>query len=265
MSKELAKLVALSTYGNLYLHGKDNELDIEQYVTQHCHGLDFIDPPIEGIAGSSKVLAPDAKKWFSYLKNQDAKRIKILYKPSSQAGLPDHISAAFVGGGSRWLVEVQFVDKSHLYLGGWVPPEDSVSDSWKTHFVRLERELDHIEYPALTVTESREQIARVLRALIEFVKRIEHTQHWADNFNNSLKTLNEFEPQASDDFIPSGIYSKDARQLIETAFRSWVFGGMGSWNDLAFSGEDHEQYAVLTRELYEAVCNAIVSGVNSYT
>ena len=183
----------------------------------------------------------------------------------SQTGLPDHISAAFVGGGSRWFVEVQFDDKSHLYLGGWVPTEGPVSDSWKTHFVRLELDLNHLEYPATTVTESREKIARVLRPLIDFTKRFEHIKNWADNFDNSLKTLTEFEPQASDDFIPSGIYSKEARQLIETAFRSWVFGGMGSWNDLAFNGEDHEQYGVLTGKLYEAVCIAIVSGVNSYT
>ena len=265
MSQRLEQIVALVTYGNLFLHNQDGGYDIEQYVSQHCHGLDFIDPPVEGIAGSSKVLAPDAYKWFSYLKAQDARRIKLHYKKSSRVGLPDHLSAAFVGGGSEWFVEVQFEDKSHLYMGGWTPAEGSVSDPWKTHYVRLERDMEHLEDKTPTVPESREQFDRVLRNLSEFAGRFDHTQNWVNNFNNALKALEEFEPQDSDEFIPPGIYSKEAHQLIETAFRSWVFGGMASWNDLAFSGVDQELYTSLSEDLYSTLCQAIVSGVNSYT
>lgn len=178
--------------------------------------------------------------------------------------MPDHLSAAFVGGGSEWFVEVQFEDKSHLYLGGWIPSEGSNSDTWKTHYVRLERNMNHMKDLTPSVTESRKRISVLLRNLSNFARRFDYSKNWVDNFDNSLMTLEEFEPQVNDDFIPSGIYSKDARQLIETAFRSWVFGGMGSWNDLAFSGDDQERYSKLTKELYEAVCGAIVSGVNSY-
>ena len=263
MSQKHEQLVALVTYGNLYLQNKSSEFDIENLVTQHCHGLDFIDRPIEGIAGSDKVLASDANKWFDYLKGGNAKRIKLHYRSSSQTELPDHISSAFVEGGSQWFVEVQYKDKSHLYLSGWVPSEGSVSH--KTHCVLLERDLDHLEDLAPSVSESRTQIGKVLENLSEFAGRFDHTQNWADNFNNSLKTLNDFEPIESDDFIPSGIYSRDTRQLIETAFRSsGVFGGMGSWNDLAFSGADQEQYTAFSKELYSTLCQAIVSGVNSY-
>ena len=265
MSQKLEQLVALATYGNLYLQDHEGEFDIEQFVTHHCHGLDFIDPPIEGIAGSEKVLASDTSKWFSYLKSQDAKRIKLHYTQSSHTDLPDHLSAAFAGGGSRWFIEVQFEGKSHLYLGGWVPTEGSVSDAWKTHHVRIERDIDHIEDLTPSVTESREQIGSVLKNLSGFAGRFDHTKNWVDNFNSALETLEKFDPQVSDDFIPAGIYSKDARQLIETAFRSWVFGGMGSWNDFAFSGDDQDQYTTLSKKLYSIVCQSIVSGVNSYT
>ena len=259
MSQKLEQVVSLVTYGNVYLQNKSTEFGIENLVTQYCHGFDFIDRPIEGIAGSEKVLASNTYKWFKYLKDQEAKRIKLYYKPASQTELPDHISSAFVGGESQWFVEVQFEDKSHLYLS----TQGSVSH--KDHYVLLERDLDHLENLAPSVSESRKQIGKVLVDLSKFAGRFDHTQNWASNFNNSLKTLKEFEPEDSDDFIPSGIYSKEARQLIETAFRSsGVFGGMGSWNDLAFSGEDQEQYTALSEELYSTLCQAIVSGVNSY-
>ncbi len=263
MSNKFEQVVSLVTYGNLYLQNKSFEFDFENLVTQHCHGLDFIDRPIEGIAVSTKVIASDAYKWFEYLKGRDAKRIKLHYRSSSQTELPDHICSAFVGGGSQWFVEVQYEEKSHLYLSGWVPSEGSVSH--KTHCVLLERDLDHLEDLAPSVSASRKQIEKALRDLSEFAGRFDNTQNWAENFNNSLKTLTEFGSQKSDDFIPSGIYSKDARQLIETAFSSsGVFGGMGSWNDLAFSGEDQERYTALSADLYSTLCQAIVSGVNSY-
>jgi len=105
----------------------------------------------------------------------------------------------------------------------------------------------------------------VLQELAEFAGKFDYSKHWVANFNYSLKALNEFEPEDSDDLIPAGIYSKEARQLIETAFRSsGVFGGMGSWNDLVFSGADQEYYTSLSAELYSTLCQAIVSGVNSY-
>jgi len=262
MSNRFEQVVSLVTYGNVYLQNKSAEIDIENFITKYCHGLDFIDRPIEGIAGSTKVIASDACKWFDYLKGQNAKRIKLHYRSSSQTELPDHISSAFVGGGSQWFVEVQYEDKSHLYLSGWVPSEGSVSH--KTHYVLLERNLSHLDDLAPSVSESRAQLGKVLEDLSAFAERFDYTQNWVDNFNNSLKTLKEFDPK-SDDFIPSSIYSKEARQLIETAFRSsGIFGGMGSWNDLAFNGEDQEGYTSLSEELYSTICQAIVSGVNSY-
>ena len=100
--------------------------------------------------------------------------------------------------------------------------------------------------------------------LIDFTNQFEHTEHWAGIFDRSRKILEEFEPSESDDFIPDGIYSKEARQLIQAAFASWVFGGMGSWNDLAFNGEDGVQYASLSKQLYEAICSSMASVSNSY-
>ena len=264
MSKDIARNVALVTYGNVFLEGQGAKFDIDRLTTYNCYQLDFIEPPIEGIAGSTKILAKDAHQWFKYLKEQDAKRIKLHYETSAQSELPDHISAAFVGGGSRWFIEVQFEERSDLYLSDWVPPIDSGMDTRKTHYVRVEQDTNHLEEMSLSVADSREYLQSILEELSKFAGEFEHSKHWASNFESSLATLREFEPQVADEFLPADIYSKEAHQLIMGAFGSWVFGGMGSWNDMAFNGTDQERYESLSEKLYSTICKAIVSGVNSY-
>lgn len=47
------------------------------------------------------------------------------------------------------------------------------------------------------------------------------------------------------------------------AAQAWVFGGMGSWNDLGFSDADsHHRYQEVTRRLYDGVLRAFVATVN---
>ena len=264
MSKDIARNVALVTYGNLFLQERDNEFDIEKLVTDNCYRLDFVEAPIEGIEGSSKVLASGANKWYKYLNDQDAKRLKLHYQTSTQSEIPDHISTAFVGGGSHWFIEVQFEKDSDVYLCDWIPPIDSGVDTRKTHYVRFASAINHLNDSSPSVTDSRVQLQTILKKLAKFAGRFEHSKHWVRNFENPLSTLHEFEPIIPDEFLPAGIYQKDAHQLIIAAFESWVFGGMGSWNDMAFTGTDQERYELLSENLYSNLCNAIISGVNSY-
>ena len=264
MQKQLEQLVGLVSYGNGYLTERVPESAIADSMTKYCYGIQFITRSIEGIAGSSRVIASDAIKWFEHIRSHDAKRIRLHYQPSTQTGLPDHISAAFKGGNNGWLVEVVYENISDLYLSGYAPSEGPISDSWKTKYLLLEKNLPHLEEAMPSVNESRSHLAKVLERLSKFAAKFEDTHNWADIFANALQTLLEFEPPADDDLVPSGIYSIEARRLIEAAFRSLVFGGMGSWNDLVFSGQDMEMYRSLTERLYSLVCQAIVSGVNSF-
>jgi len=265
MSKDIARNVGLVTYGNLFLQDRGNDFDIEKLVTDNCYSFDFVGAPIEGIAGSSKVLASNANKWFSFLKDQGAKKLKLFYKKSEQVDLPDHISAAFVGGGSQWVVEVQFDSTSDLYLSGWAPSDNMGIGRGKTHYLRFNCDIPHLDDTSLSVRVAREKLSTVLQDLSEFVGKFEHTKHWMGNFEYALETLNEFEPEVADEFLPAGIYSKEVHQLLQAAFASWVFGGMGSWNDMAFGGADQDQYDSLSEKLYTTLCNSIVSGVNGFT
>jgi hypothetical protein len=52
-----------------------------------------------------------------------------------------------------------------------------------------------------------------------------------------------------------------ARRLLAIATNSWVFGGIGSWNDLGFV--EDQRYQSVSEPLYGAMMNAFLASVNS--
>lgn len=265
MSIKPTQITALATYGNLYLQNRSDEFDLGKLITDNCYRIDFIDKPTDEIAGSARVIAQNVEKWFAYLKKNNALKLKLHYHTASISDMPDHISTAFVGGGSHWLIEVQFENQSDLYLSEWTPSDEWQLDTRKTHYVRFESSIPYLEDVVTQLEQSRKGLRDLLKDLSEFAGKFQHSASWADYFDNSRKLLNGFEPQSSDEFLPAGIYSKEAHQLIQTVFGSWCFGGMGSWNDLSFSGEDQNRYHQLSEKLYTTLCDSLVAGVNSYS
>jgi hypothetical protein len=53
------------------------------------------------------------------------------------------------------------------------------------------------------------------------------------------------------------------KNLLASAQAAWVFGGMGSWNDLGFDGNDQQEYTALSDELFLLLNQAIGATVNT--
>jgi hypothetical protein len=54
-----------------------------------------------------------------------------------------------------------------------------------------------------------------------------------------------------------------ATQLLGAAQAAWIFGAMGSWNDLGFEGDDQVLYERLSEDLYQLLNAAIVAAANA--
>jgi hypothetical protein len=65
------------------------------------------------------------------------------------------------------------------------------------------------------------------------------------------------------DLAPDSILPPDARHLLAAVQASWVFGGMGSWNDVGFEGADHDIYQRSSQELYRALNEAVIVAANA--
>ncbi len=257
MTDTIRRLVALITYANVALNGMRDIFELERLLSHNCYRMEFIEKGQEDMPGSGKKIASDASNWISTLIESDAQRVLLHFAELNLYGLPDHITAAFLGGGSQWMIEVVYESQSHLYSYG-----EENSGRLKDQIILLDREFSNPNaIPA--VQDMRNKLDSILKSLVEFSGSHDHSRHWATNFEFALHTLEALNVDTPD-FLPTGIYSTEAHQLIEAAFSSWVFGGMGSWNDMGFDETDHARYENLTSDLYKTICSSIVAGVNSY-
>ena len=72
------------------------------------------------------------------------------------------------------------------------------------------------------------------------------------------------EPPYHRDLFPDHCYSEASRRFASMAQAAWVFGGMGSWNDLGFSEpEIHSEFEQISRDLFAAVMLACVASANA--
>jgi hypothetical protein len=110
----------------------------------------------------------------------------------------------------------------------------------------------------------RAALASALEAVREFSERQE-LKYWSKHFRRCLLRLS-LEPQPLEDVLELLLLvgvPVPAVQLVNAAMASDVFGGMGSWNDMAFDGADAEQYQRLSNRLLLAVKAALRVGLNS--
>ena len=102
----------------------------------------------------------------------------------------------------------------------------------------------------------------------KFAKRSDvNASNWATWFTKSLEMLDSSAPTAPfhPDLLPTSGFSLEARQVLASAVQSYVFGGMGSWNDIGFEKpEVQKEYERITKELYDAVKIATVMASNSF-
>jgi hypothetical protein len=89
---------------------------------------------------------------------------------------------------------------------------------------------------------------------------------FAGAFRNASGKLSSADPLAGtyhSDLAPTPIMPLEAKQLLASAQAAWVFGGMGSWNDLGFDGNDQQEYTALSDELFLLLNQAIGATVNT--
>jgi hypothetical protein len=125
-------------------------------------------------------------------------------------------------------------------------------------------QVDAIDLP---VEEARKQLRSALNRAKNFSQEV-HFNPWGEYFAEAVNLLDHREPTIPyhPDVLPSEFYSLSSRQVIAAAFKGWVFGGMGSWNDfVADSSSLKDEHLDISLELYRAILFAIATAVNSNT
>jgi len=119
--------------------------------------------------------------------------------------------------------------------------------------------------PDPTIEQAAEGLAAMLEEVARFIAASPSIASWGETIAQAAASLRAAEPRAPyhPDVLPSAGYSLAARRLLAASVTAFVFGGMGSWNDLGFADRSvHAEYERLTKKLYAAVMEGIVAAVN---
>jgi hypothetical protein len=276
MQGAIAQIIALTTYGNAFITGSP-AFDASGFypansVFTFCEHVRFAylrekDAVIEEVA-----YADDPLEWFACLKRDEIYALRLIYgsteaqKPGDER-IADRRLVGFVGGGGRWLIETITPSGSDFWEARWQVGDQNRADNkiWRVTYGRIASSRPTLERKAVDINELKTRMVDNLAAIAEFA-RARNLGGFARAFDAGIAQLNAQELCNSAyhaDLAPELALPLEASQLLCAAQAAWVFGGMGSWNDLWFGADDQSIYERLSEELYQLLNAAIVTAANT--
>lgn len=272
MKSELAQLVLLTTYYNEYI--KNNRIpevfDSINKNFQLKYDIKFkeVRTNIFYILNKEKLISNSAIEWFKYLKSKGCKYLRLYLEDAiDDKSKNNYQLAGFVGGGGNWLIEAVYDNYSNYWTSFWqLSNNKQSSNTWIVKFVLVAKKQITCNLQ-IDNKQVKENLNKTLLELEDFAYKQE-LNYWGEIFNKSKLIINSLTPENNsynNDLLPLNNYSLISKQIFFSASNSWVFGGMGSWNDLIFEkNEDKELYERLSEKLYKSFNEAIISCVNSF-
>lgn len=260
MNGEIAQLVALACFLNGRVQGKPASFSLASNSTcNFCKYVRFERHHAGWFRSSWKIAAATPEEWLAHEAGH-GRNAWLLHEPT-YGPHPDWKSAGFVGGGGRWFLVTTLGESSDLWQADWkVGDRDADEDRlWQVRYGAIAEDhyVEPPDYPSLDVC--RGELHAVLVDAIQFGER-NSLGIFADCFRKALVCLEASDPFASvpqQDLAPREFLSPIAAQLLAACQPAWVFGGMGSWNDVWVGENDEPEYERISQRLFEILNLAI--------
>jgi hypothetical protein len=258
MQGELAQVVALVSHGNAWLHGFEDaaaRLNRDHPTFEYVRSVSF--RPVDRPRNRTRSVAG----WFRALGRGGARRAWVITEvPRSSAqplSIPAHQLVAFANAGG-WAIGVERGDRDELWTAAWKFARGGV---WEIEYRGVTLEAPIASFgPTTDIARATTIVGSALERILAFAtERAIHP--WAGLFREALHAEDHGFVSA---LLPPAGYPAEARHLMSVADKAWVFGGMGSWNDLTFTGADESRYRDVTAALYAAVLDGIATAANAF-
>ena len=271
MTGTIAQLVSLVSYGNECITTRKTA--VEYYpgnsTLTFCNLIDFRRFKKRFFFSKNKevVVAKNPGEWFELLVRDECKKLRLHYQGSEVESMaPDYKLAGLVGGGGTWLIETVFNNHSDYWANRWevTRRDDPDRKIWSVNYGQIAS-----NQPTYNINIDLNNARRVLNTVLGEIKDFATQQEltgWVSVFDKAINTLSSDTPHLEyyhNDLIIRKKYSLMAQQTLFAAGNAWVFGGMGSWNDLGFeTAEDQASYEDLSKKLYGAIIQGILAATN---
>lgn len=277
MQGTITQVIALTIWGNAALRESVFLDGVSFYPSNStfvfCEYVKFVDLRGQGTTWKQTPYADDPINWFRRIKHEGTYTLRMVYEPSKGEAvgnqkIPERLLVGFVGGGGHWLIEAVKPTVSDYWEARWEVGDRNRNDQkiWRVTYGRTVADGPSLQSGAsVSAEEIKEQLIAHLPKIAEFA-RVHNEEGFAKAFDSALTRLVSSHPLEGlyhADIAPQNFLSEVSEQILGAAQAAWVFGGMGSWNDMEFDGEDQVQYEVLSEELYRLLNAAIVVAANS--
>lgn len=256
MNGSLAQCIALTAHGRAILADRMEPVELLTNNTtfQYVRELKFLDR-------AGNTACKDTLRWFAALKRQGATALKLIER-SVKADLPEHLGVAFAGF-DPWGLQVDLREKHEMWVPVWEVARKHKKDNriwrvtyWSVGLIPSPEQDD--------VSQAAAELRGALEAIRDFARG--EASDWVAWFDKALDCLNsDRDIPYHPDLLPSVGYRRAARRLLASASQAWVFGGMGSWNDIGVEKPKQPQYDACSGRLYRAVIGACCVATNSFT
>lgn len=260
MHNELAQAIALVAHGNQFLREVPSEPAPELYNSNSTFAyvkvLRFMNADQFPFASGSKLATAENKTgpWFEDLRKRGAKRMLI------------HVARG------RWQIQVDLERQFELWTAIWDTP-GLREKGWLVTYQRHALEKP-IAVPPSSLDVPERRLANAIQGNKDFASEAlamgegdpAGISFFIKMFDKALGFATSDDPKPSyPDMLPGSGYDLRSRRLVAMASNAWVFGGMSWWNDIWFDDSSlRDKHSQLIDELYSAVVEGLVAGVNSF-
>lgn len=272
MQGTVSQIVALVIEGNAALRGVPSRgLGDHHSTMAFCEYVRFVDLARTSGGWSERPIASSPREWFHYLLDREVTALRMAYGPSNDPNVDgkavtDRMLVGFVGGGGRWTVQADRPNGSDHWEGRWTVGDQERQDRriWQVTYGRIAKNRRSSPQQEPDLAAARDEFSRALKEIGEFAsgQKLDGFAQCFERGLHDLSATSDFNGYHKE-FVDSQLLSLNAIQLLSAAQSAWVFGGMGSWNDLGFSGKTQVRYEQLSETLYQIINQAIVLAANS--
>jgi hypothetical protein len=267
LQTSIAQAGAITIFGNDWLRGVSRaEFWPSSTVFSFCKSVRFV-----SLDGDTSVLtetpfADDPVEWLSKLRSAGTIGLRLHYRERNNP-LQDRATVGFVGGGGRWLIESLRAGLSDLWEARWLVNDANDPDRrvWDVSYGRIDKDGPPLPFSTPDLVTLKSELEGVLSEIHTFATR-QDLGSFAGAFRSAKEALNSDIPLSASyhsDIAPSSQMPLEAKQLLGAAQAAWVFGGMGSWNDMSFEEPDQQEYVEVSGKLFSLLNQVICRAVNS--